>query len=83
MVIVQALIVVLAGGVLALLFEFGKTRWIYGREVKKDRLKEIGGFITLAKRCLCVGRARVGSGRIYRHEGRDGGEYAYDTGGAR
>ncbi len=46
MVIVQALIVVLAGGVLALLFAFGKTRWIYGREVKKDRLKEIGGFIS-------------------------------------
>ncbi len=42
---IYALYIVLASGILALLFAFYKTRWIYRQEIKKPELKEIGGYI--------------------------------------
>ena len=41
-----AFYLVLGGGVFALLFAFGKTRWIYRQEVSNPTLREIGGHIS-------------------------------------
>ncbi|HHT25568.1 MAG TPA: sodium-translocating pyrophosphatase [Clostridiaceae bacterium] len=45
MVISLALYIVLGGGLFALVFAFGKTRWIYRQEVNNPTLKKIGGYI--------------------------------------
>ena len=41
-----ALYIVLGGGIFALVFAFGKTRWIYRQEVTNPTLKEISGHIS-------------------------------------
>lgn len=43
--ILLALYIVLGGGLFALVFAFGKTRWIYRQEVNNPTLKKIGGYI--------------------------------------
>jgi K(+)-stimulated pyrophosphate-energized sodium pump len=40
-----ALYIVLGGGLFALVFAFGKTKWIYRQEVTNPKLLEIGGHI--------------------------------------
>ena len=41
-----ALYAVLAGAVIALFYAVLRTRWIYRQEVKNERLKQIGGFVS-------------------------------------
>ncbi len=41
----QALMIVLVGGVLALIFAFAKTRWIHRQDLQNPKLKEISGHI--------------------------------------